>query len=1265
MNNYVSTEKSLKRWLKNKVKVTMATVVGFLIAGTVVFAADVTVETIEVNKETTIDGSTGGRKPKDIITGINANKNKEGQDYINDKSIKITHDNIAEEKWVAGIFANNGGNVNLSGENIDINVNGKSTVKGVVARSEGEKGNSAADIIGGKITLGGNNTKNINITVHSDGDFVSALEAHRREGSKTDISTIEVNSENLNITASSNWEGLEDDNGAVYAIFAQGTGAKGDKGIAKITINSENTIINATAIGTYADSFGIVALSNSSVEINGNLEINADKIIATRGYSEIKINESSNKNVKLTGDIDFNYDKPTSGTPVDANVLINLSNKDSYFNGKIIVTGTGIPEGYSKVSDMTLGLSNGGTWNITGDSFINNLTLDGGIIKEYKTSENQPEITADKTVELKIFNNDGFQMSNGSTLEGNLVISAVVNDGKDTLAEKTLTIAGEGNTLALGDSSSIKGNILVNSGAELTNKGTLNLLEGTLTNQGTINLETGKTITLADGSSLLNEKGAIINVASGATAVTGGTAENKGTISLADTTTSETDKNISMLLNGGEMKNSGTITLADRTTGMTDENWETLLGELAKGTFTNTGMVVDQAGNSIFSDGSIIDSGSVGEIAEGTANDEAIKIDKDGVTITGSGSENNPDKLEDKVINVEGNLELAKGNNEAGVVMDNVTMNVENEKIVTVTEGEHSLSGNINLNGSGKIDVQQNAGLILSGAVSQGADTGAVIENNGTLNLDNVEINVAITGDTGTVNSAGITSIGNITAKDFNVAGTEEETATTYVDGEIAVTNITVGKETVSTFALRNNQPLNDTVDKLVLSSDSKFTNSTGTTLIINKDGEVLLGIGSKTENGNKYTENAFNNSEIAVKVDGDGKIVLDTSNISGKEAVIVLGKEHTFVDGGFESDSIIYTAGNTVTDGELVLSYNTKLYDNAVLNEINNAAAVLAGGTFNDSDLDVRAAQLDKIYSENIYSETVRAAYDSLKMSEEAVLSLAHEVKAGEFKADGKALYSKDEYTKDGSIGSYDAEVESTGLLASLEYGLSDTATAGVVFSGVKQDVDTDGGSADADLFYLGVFGTKAVGNYDFTAGLGYQFGEYEADNNIANIAGSDKYDSTAFSGYVQGRYTADLGDGLSVQPKVKLGYTYLEQDDAKDSYFGVSDAEISTFDAEFGLDVVKSVQFEKSRLDVKFGASYVRTMGDTDEMFKGHFYGNGTSSFDVIGAELAENVVKFNLGAESVQENGFFYNGGFTYEFGSNDTEAYGVNLGVGYKF
>ena len=356
---------------------------------------------------------------------------------------------------------------------------------------------------------------------------------------------------------------------------------------------------------------------------------------------------------------------------------------------------------------------------------------------------------------------------------------------------------------------------------------------------------------------------------------------------------------------------------------------------------------------------------------------------------------------------------------------------------------------------------------------------------------------------------------------------------------------------------------------------------------------------------------------------------------------------------------------GESLKDGKLELVYNTKLFgENTVLSNINKEAYVV-NDKFSD-DPEIRKSQIDKIYSANIYSETVKAAYNNAKLNEETILSLARTSEVGKWTAEGKAIYDKSEYDRDGITKGYSSEVESTGLMGALSYGLDETTTAGVAFSGVKQDVDTDGGSADADLFYLGVYGNKVYGNYDFTAGLGYQFGKYEADNTIANLSTSDKYDSKAISGYVQGRYTADLGDGLSVQPKAKLGYTYIDQDDAKDAYFGVSDAKVSTFDVEVGADLVKTVALEKGKMNLLAGVSYTRAMGDTDSKFDGRFYGaKASDKFDVLGAEIAENTVKFNVGAEVEHDNGLFYNGGMTYEFGSDDTKAYGVNVGVGYRF
>ena len=1243
--NYV--ESSLKRFLKRKVKITLGLVVAFMITGGVSFG----------------------------IKGPFVAHDNDGTNYqvkkLEDENITITGGLIGLEYGTVSKY----GQAGATGSILALN--------------------------GGTVNIGNEKTKKINLI--STGIYAQTLSSDNSYGSSETGKggIINVITDELNIEA----HGKKGKSNYAIGIYALNRSMKASsENVSKIIINSKKTTINCTI--EEGRSSGIQAWSQGQVFINeGTLEVKADDIIKTRGKSLVQLNAKNNSQntMKLDGDINFAYNATQSGTTVDSDIIINLSNKDSYFNGKIYSSGNPTA-GKSIVNGMKLGLYNGGTWNVTGDSFANEIVIkDGGKISfgngEDKTLEmwNREEAT-DKLAAY----DKGIQMQGGAIVEGNGNIVAYDLDLKQisanplkeeltkTVYGNAITVTGEGNILALGKSSSITGNVLIETGAELTNKGMFKVVgtadkEVVLTNKGTINLASGTSVTLGEKSSFKNEKGATLNVESGATAITGGTTTNNGVISLKDTDNS--DKTVSKLLAGGILTNEGTIALADRAEAMTDENWNKLLETLItdKGTFTNKGMVVDKAGNSIFSAGTTIESGTAGELLESgvAGSGETIKIEdkQDGTatTITGSKTGEETDTLKDITVNVEGNLNLAVGSG-AGVVMEDVTMNVSSGNSVTATGEGHKLSGNVVLNGESSIVVGDGQGtsdsnLTLSGAVSQGAveenkATKIEVKQDGTLNLVDATVNVAInsdaTGQTGAVTSKGETSIKDITAASLDIMKGTEEVNITTVDGEIAVTNIIVGKETgTRLFSLRRDVTLDETVKSVLeLSSTSKFTNAG--TLTINKDGAVVLGIGSKVTNG-QYSENAFGNSNSTVTVNGAGKIVLDTTNISGKEAVIGLGN-HTFTNNNFVSGSEIYKVDEKDADLKdgLTIKYNDTLFEgNNELSAIHNAASVLAGGTFAGTKAE-REVQLDKIYSSNIYSETVKAAYDTVKMNEEAVLSLARKSEVGKWTAEGKALYSKDEYDRNGTVGDYSSEIESTGLMAAFGYGLNETTTAGVAFSGVKQDVDTDGGSADADLFYLGVYGNKVYGNYDFTAGLGYQFGEYEADNTITNVHSSDKYDSKALSGYVQGRYTADLGDGLSLQPRVRLGYTYVEQDDTRDSYFGVSDTEISTFDAEFGLDTVKSVQLEKSKVDVKFGVSYVRTMGDTDDEFTGRFYGTTASEgFDVLGAELAENVVKFNLGAEVTNENGFFYNGGLTYEFGSNDTDAYGINVGVGYKF
>ncbi len=1296
--NYV--ESSLKRFLKRKVKITLGLVVAFMITGAVGYAEEITGEEpfILTSGEKTIE--------QDSLN-MNFNKNEvpkgirvEPKNTSSIAKAKIeTSNNIdifVKHYDPTGICVRNGGELEITSKNIVINT-----------LTEKVNPNETNPNLQYSIAMG--------IDVDNN-PYSSGL----KKGGKVNITA-----ETVNITAEA-----KQDAGWAYGINCiTRTTNSVKEDVSRVVINAKDAKITAIS-KTKGASNGIIAWSQGEIFINnGNISITADNIINTRGNALVELNKNNAQNtVKLNGDILFEYDSHSSGTKIDGNIYVNLSDANSIFNGKIYVVkglNSGKPIGeYDSnlfiVRGMNLGLYNGGTWNVKGDSFVNDLTINGGVLNLENNTLKVVSTDTEEKINEKIEEKStigSLKMAGATVVEGvtynsiikgNGIIKSVKQTTKsdskgepvETIEGTAITVTNKGNILELGENSSIEGNVFVETGAELTNNGTLKVI-GTLENNGVINLSKGKTITLDGSSSFENKKGATLNVESGATAVTGGTTTNNGVISLKDTDNS--DKTVSKLLAGGTLTNEGTIALADRAEAMTDENWNKLLETLItdKGTFTNKGMVVDKAGNSIFSAGTTIESGTAGELLESgvAGSGETIKIEdkQDGTTITGStsqeGTETTTDTLKDITVNVEGNLTLKQetvtSGTGAGVVMEDVTMNVSSGKNVTATGEGHKLSGNVVLNGESSIVVGDGQGtsdsnLTLSGAVSQGAveenkATKIEVKQDGTLNLVDATVNVAInsdaTGQTGAVTSKGETSIKDITAKSLDITGASEEVNITTIDGNVNIETIIVGDST---------DTKGEKTNILVLSADTVLGTPSSTRArlfrapadastikieIGGENGQLALELG---ENGKNALGNSSGIGIIGTSTDKNNKdLLIKTAGLSGKENTINLG-DNAFTNVGVTSDSKIYLLDTILkqetTDGKdttVTLKYNDKLFEgNSILNNINAQAFDVSN--FFSSDEAEREAQLDKIYSSNIYSETVKATYDTVKMNEEAVLSLARKSEVGKWTAEGKALYSKDEYNRKGTVGEYSSEIESTGLMAAFGYGLNETTTAGIAFSGVKQDVDTDGGSADADLFYLGLYGNKVYGNYDFTAGLGYQFGEYEADNTIANVHGSDKYDSKALSGYVQGRYTADLGDGLSLQPRVRLGYTYVEQDDTRDSYFGVSDTEITTFDAEFGLDTVKSVQLEKSKVDVKFGVSYVRTMGDTDDEFTGRFYGTTASEgFNVLGAELAENVVKFNLGAEVTNENGFFYNGGLTYEFGSNDTDVYGVNVGVGYKF
>lgn len=217
--------------------------------------------------------------------------------------------------------------------------------------------------VGGQITLGDQNTQNVNISTTGTNAYGMMS---RYGGSK-----ITVNGDTLTINAK----------GTDYAIGLQAQ-SNSQEPAAKIDINTKNTVINASTDahepvkGEYP-AIGIIAYSGSTVNIANNLTVNAGTAISTRGYSTININQDGTGTVKMNGDISFNYDEKTSGTPIDSTVNLNLTNEESYLNGNIIKTGNP-PSNSNTVKGMNMSFSNGATWTSTKDSFVNNLTLKNG-----------------------------------------------------------------------------------------------------------------------------------------------------------------------------------------------------------------------------------------------------------------------------------------------------------------------------------------------------------------------------------------------------------------------------------------------------------------------------------------------------------------------------------------------------------------------------------------------------------------------------------------------------------------------------------------------------------------------------------------------------------------------------------------------------------------------------------------------------------------------------------------------------------------------
>ena len=315
----------------------------------------------------------------------------------------------------------------MSGQNVKLNLSGDVSVSANASGAYKARAIQASD--GGQISIDAGKVK-------AESSSIGIIALGKDAGTKIDIKAKE-----LTVNAD-------------YGIWLQNNTetSTGKEEATAVTVNADKTVITGRESG-------LLAFSSSCLTINSDLAVTATKVMDVRGNSTVNINQDGKKSTVLKGDVVFETpnapgDSQNSGALINAFVNVNLTGKASSWEGRSyqayrIEDGTdengktkykdqqsvgleGDASYHGNVTGFNLTIAQDAKWTLSGDSFVNTLTLkDSGIIDATKATE---------------FN---------------------VGTWKNGVAQSGFTVSGTGNKLTLGEKTELSGTITMENGSEL------------------------------------------------------------------------------------------------------------------------------------------------------------------------------------------------------------------------------------------------------------------------------------------------------------------------------------------------------------------------------------------------------------------------------------------------------------------------------------------------------------------------------------------------------------------------------------------------------------------------------------------------------------------------------------------------------------------------------------------------------------------------------------------------------------------------------
>ena len=578
----------------------------------------------------------------------------------------------------------------------------------------------------------------------------------------------------------------------------------------------------------------------------------------------------------------------------------------------------------------------------------------------------------------------------------------------------------------------------------------------------------------------------------------------------------------------------------------------------------------------------------------------------------------------------------------------------------------------------GTIYVEGGTGML---ATSNAKDRKSEITNEGTIHVVNSGFGMSLGGNDasgvemtnkGTIIASGKNAYG-ITASDAKDGTVTNEGTIIATDGAIAISSGRWDKDVEFSLTLKGNSHVEGVIElgkasHLIvqdLARAETIVLSSGTSEKVNAlDGAQCEGcnVGSVHVNNSNLTIRSSDESQTLkiglIETQNNGSTTFEFDSVGSKEKPLL------DVDKGGKDAAVKFNYTGTVTDklasGSVKaeeLFNGISLDNNATPERITTSDGLWASASVHEKKDD----EITSTYSgpSSLITSTTDLALMNGLVWRSQLTNLSDRM--GTLRTMPQAAGAWARYNN-GRLDGRGLEYDYSTIEVGFDAPVSSNFLVGVSFDYTIGDTDLNAGSADNDVYTLGLYGTYYGDNGGFVD-LMAKIGRIDNKYNVANSAGSEKgdYMMTGAIVGVEAGHRFDLAYNMFVEPQIQLSYSWLRATDYATNIRSVDFETIESLVARVG--VMGGMKFAENRGAAYLKASYNHDfLGNVDATMHAV---NGSNNSAKISDELDDNWAEVSLGVSySVTDtlNTFLDVGT---GFGGDIDQKWRINFGARYAF